>query len=762
MRQTPDRPKEFPTFSSSEANMLWNNILECWAYNPSDRPQSDVVKHQLEDVKLRIAHTSLQSASPEQIDGGCNQGTKPNEINASNLTGYAKYGGWASTVCPYALIIAVNGEGLGAPESDAARLHKALASIGVAPIHTLTGRSATRQNIIQSLNNIADNPRIKKDTPILIYFAGHGTRQEIEIPGVGRRMVGCIMPVDSLSNQAPPIPTVTISALLSRIARKKSRYITLLYDASGTDHGMGFGAFNKDISTHPQSFRYSSVTSHVLIASCHESQVSLEYTARGAAYPQGLFTTALIDALAECAEDKVLCTVTHVALFTRIKEIMQDIQLSTQSALRYPQIPRCEGYNKHRPVFSTPSLPHGRHAIAPLVSDPDHGTCLIPIGLLAGVRPQTAFEIYDYPNGKLRLMGRYRVAAAADIFENRTRLNTGRQLQLLPEAYAVMCIPPTALPVEMTGSFPALYSDRSFQSDLASRLGTQESLDYFIVPARSGHTYKVRASRSTARGPIELRNAYGVPLKIRNPKCVPDALAKAITFFHHLDQPNLSPVHDPNMLSVVIHALTPVQTKDWSAIDHVEVLVPTRSLPPIAMHPTNGCTISGSNSEFGLQIVNRGAYPFFVYVFYFDPNDYSIAPLYLPPTSDVAPLAVRGELTVGYGDFGASPLSFSIDDHLDKDTGFIKVYYSTVPSEMSFIQQEGFKEDPDPRSGGTSRLFESDQPGESDNFGVENSARERLPEATFISPTITSSDSLVPPATETERLGPRPPFGSFV
>ncbi|KAG9120958.1 hypothetical protein FRC07_003294 [Ceratobasidium sp. 392] len=631
----------------------------------------------------------------------------------------------------YALIIALNGQGLGAPETDAAKLYKVLASLGVASIDTLTGRSATRQNIIQSLNSIADNPRIIKDTPILIYYAGHGTQQVIEIPGVGRRKVECIMPVDSLSNQAPPIPDITISALLGRITRKKGKCITLLFDCCHAGSGSRDDDVNevpeltvdvnpdelaeldkelwsealdnpppeeedsRDVSTHPQSFRYPSVTSHVLIASCHESQVSQEYTMRGAAYPQGLFTTALIDALGECAEDKVFWTITHVALFTRIKEIMQDIQHSNRSALRYPQIPQCEGYNKHRPVFSTPSLPHGSHAIAPLVSDPDHGTCLVPIGLLAGVRPQTAFEIYDYPNGSLRSMGRYRVAAAADISENRTRLNTPRQLQLLPEAYAVMCTPPTALPVEMTGSFPALYSDRSFQSDLASRLGIQESLDYFIAPARSGHTSKVRASCSTTRGPIELRNAYGVPLQIRNPKCVPDALAKAITFFHHLDQPNLSPMHDPNMLSVVVHALTPVQTKDWSAIDHVEVLVPARSPPPVVMHPTNGCTIASSGSEFGLQIVNRGAYPFFVYVFYFDPtapDDYSIAPLYLPPTSDVAPLAVRGELTVGYGDSGASPLGFSIDDHLDKDTGFIKVYYSTVPSEMSFIQQDGFDE----------------------------------------------------------------------
>jgi hypothetical protein len=74
----------------------------------------------------------------------------------------------------YALIIAVNGGGLQAPEVDAVKLRGALGNLGInfASIDTLAGQTATRQNIIGSLRGIADNRRILPDAPIIIYFAG--------------------------------------------------------------------------------------------------------------------------------------------------------------------------------------------------------------------------------------------------------------------------------------------------------------------------------------------------------------------------------------------------------------------------------------------------------------------------------------------------------------------------------------------------------------------------------------------------------------
>ncbi|KAG8776409.1 hypothetical protein FRC12_000918 [Ceratobasidium sp. 428] len=648
-QRIPDRPPKFPSFDEDQADLLWDMMVSSWAHVSSDRPDSNAMRNWLTGIK------------PPRLYGG------PESIPV------------------YALIIAVNGAGLGAPELDAAKLRSTLASLGITSIDMLVGRAATRQNIIQSLNSVADNPRIPHDAPIIIYYAGHGTQQSINIPGAGPRKVECIVPVDSLSGKppAPPIPVITISALVSRIAQKKSKHIVRPSKASDL-----LAAFLISQQTfifdcgHSGGFSFPDITSYSLLASCHETQVSQEYGAP----PQGLFTTSLLEALAECVEDKILWTVTHAALFERIKAIMQDTQRGNQRALPYPQVPQYVGGIKDRPVFSTSVLPPSSQAITPLVGDPNHGTCLLPLGSLAGVHPQTFFAIYDYPNGWLKLMGKFKVVNLSD---SQTMLSIGR-IQILPEAYAVMYTPPVALPVEMVGDFPALYNNRSFQNDLISRLGSHEPLDHFVAPVGSGHRSKVRASYSKGQGSVELRNTYGGALHIRNPLRASDALSKAVMFFHHLDQPNLSPLHNSSMFDIRIHELAPAKASDWSAIDHIEVLVPRRDRAPIAMQPTpGGCTVPGSDSSFGLQIINRGAYPFFVHVFYFDPNDYSIASIYLPPGPNVALLPARGELTIGYGDAGASPLSFTIGHHIERDSGFIKVYYSTSPSDMGFIQQDG-------------------------------------------------------------------------
>ncbi|KAG8738839.1 hypothetical protein FRC12_016536 [Ceratobasidium sp. 428] len=155
-------------------------------------------------------------------------------------------------------------------------------------------------------------------------------------------------------------------------------------------------------------------------------------------------------------------------------------------------------------------------------------------------------------------------------------------------------------------------------------------------------------------------------------------------------------MHNPNILDIWIHELVPTNVE----VGRVEViLIPNQAQTPVPLRSTQECLIYGSNLPFGLQVMNRGPYHLFVYVFYFDPNDYSVTPLYLPPSSSVAPLPYNGELTIGYGSSGAQPLAFSIDDRLSQDTGFIKVYYSTVFSEMCFIQQDGFDEQRGSRSG---------------------------------------------------------------
>ncbi|QRV99100.1 ICE-like protease (caspase) p20 domain protein [Ceratobasidium sp. AG-Ba] len=571
----------------------------------------------------------------------------------------------------YALIVAINdlnGAGLQAPEPDAIKLSETLASLGVPYIETLTGAAATRQAIIQKLSDIADNRKIVDDAPIIVYYSGKAVRQPLTVPGVGTYPAEFLVPYDTpLSNSQhtapiPPISKVTISALLGRVARRKSENITLILDCcySGTSR-RGVGRYDK------------SLNAYTLIASCHETQISQEYqTPRGR---QNFFTTSLVEALIECKEDNVIWTVTPVGLFERIKMIMEDMQ-HRERALR-PQRPQCEGYYKDRPIFSRPARPHGSHAIAPVVERASH--IILPVGLLAGVGHHSVFDIYDYPQGRLKQVDRLRVQ---DVLDAEASSVAGRNLNLGPDAYAVMCTPYTALPVEMVGDFAALYNDKSFQASLANTFGSHEPLSRFISHVQNGGKLSASYMRPDQ---FELRNVHGCVLRFRGVSQVPGVLYKAAMFFHHLDQTATSTLVDPNMISVFIVQL--VEAYQTDVLRETNALAP--QCKPTQIHPTRAYTVPVSDELFGLQILNNDAYNLYVYVFYFDPNDYSITPIYLPPTSD-APLPAAGGLVIGYGGSSAAPLRFNLDRHIHQSTGFLKIYYSTYPSEMISIVQEGF------------------------------------------------------------------------
>jgi hypothetical protein len=54
------------------------------------------------------------------------------------------------------------------------------------------------------------------------------------------------------------------------------------------------------------------------------------------------------------------------------------------------------------------------------------------------------------------------------------------------------------------------------------------------------------------------------------------------------------------------------------------------------------------------------------------------------------PLPKRSELTIGFGDGGAAPWQFHLNDDEDMDVGFLKVFLTTSPAEFSSVAQDPF------------------------------------------------------------------------
>jgi hypothetical protein len=55
------------------------------------------------------------------------------------------------------------------------------------------------------------------------------------------------------------------------------------------------------------------------------------------------------------------------------------------------------------------------------------------------------------------------------------------------------------------------------------------------------------------------------------------------------------------------------------------------------------------------------------------------------------PLKRQGELTVGYGSGGWSPFIYQVREGRDLDIGFLKIYLTTKPVDLSGIKQSGLR-----------------------------------------------------------------------
>lgn len=103
----------------------------------------------------------------------------------------------------------------------------------VPPDHiiSLRDQSATRAKIMQAFRDLATDPRIKKDDPIFIFYAGHGTElvapRGWEAGGPGAK-IQALMPQDYNTYKRDAIhaiPDRTVGALINSIARAKGNNV---------------------------------------------------------------------------------------------------------------------------------------------------------------------------------------------------------------------------------------------------------------------------------------------------------------------------------------------------------------------------------------------------------------------------------------------------------------------------------------------------------------------------------------------------------
>jgi len=91
---------------------------------------------------------------------------------------------------------------------------------------------------------------------------------------------------------------------------------------------------------------------------------------------------------------------------------------------------------------------------------------------------------------------------------------------------------------------------------------------------------------------------------------------------------------------------------------------------------------------YGVTLRNDSDHDLFPNLFYFDPSDLSIQPLYVPPSSTMAaPLRQKSFITVGHGNNDGRAIKFSLKPDDASYTAFLVLFLFTEYTDMENIQQ---------------------------------------------------------------------------
>ncbi|KAI0339455.1 hypothetical protein BDW22DRAFT_1431719 [Trametopsis cervina] len=598
----------------------------------------------------------------------------------------------------------VESDGIGAPDlkgavADADNVEDFLRDTLKVPsgnIVSLRNEGATRRRIISAISSLEFNPAIRRDDPILIYFAGHGgIAQPPEGWSDGNTEVQLLIPhdftVDLNGGGVPGIPDRTLGSLLTHLAAAKGDNITVILDcchsgsgtrdgkpAAHTSHASHSHLTARAISAkttlhshidedilrssaaspggHPVA-HYGIMSSHVLVSACGASEEAFEDNGKG------VFTEALLAAMPDLMEKKL----TYYQLLEKM-----GLQLSKRGLRQNPQ---CEGFHKDRYIFDNKSIPPPHHFEATL-----HGeTYKLSAGEIHGITASSQFKLAN-PSGDYaeKIMTVHEVhefsatlkypdgpppssalSQRANVFESSRGESNLLGLYFLAGDHDTIRL----VEHEFAGILALTkdyYSEVLVQhnggkvSFALPRLSINSAITPFSIPYTVDFVPEqlYRIARAMAHFRRHLTREPTKNIKLKCPLIsVHFARIETTGLFHspHLDRENLW--HNDNLINV------------------------------------------RTGTEYGLQLHNNFKVPLYVTVFLFD-NDLSIRAYYLPGTTlpggyKVDPcLKGEADLSIGYGSSGTSPFVFSSPRQSGKkNMCFVKIFVSTEQVDLSFIEQ---------------------------------------------------------------------------
>ncbi|KAJ7905979.1 caspase domain-containing protein [Mycena leptocephala] len=576
----------------------------------------------------------------------------------------------------------------------------------------LENENATRLAILSAFeSHLLDNRNIPDhgDATMILFFAGHGSR--FDAPGdliAPDRRVEAICPVDErTTNDAGEyihaIPDYVLICLLSRLADKKGTNITVILDCCHSA-GMERDADRTcdartarsdscpiplDLDSHfwkgktetAQSHRMWSHSSHVVLAACLAGE-----TAREVLYPDGTyhgrFTTHLVSLLRHPPLESTTCS-----------ELLNLIPKKWSG-----QTPYCGGTRSNRLVFNGNYPAAGRRSVllmpqksSRFKSASSSQLFRVEMGTVEGVGPETEFSAYNRNNNFLGtfVVQSVRVGETILVWKQEKEQPP---VDIQPWSRAV---------VSDWKSSPALVhtpADFPHTSVLFPTTGTARLPNF--IPARSLEEAHIFVRSDGDEIIIEPRMSTvlaGLPksrLALGDPALLPHAIDGVAHFSYFLDCANEADRLEG--VELEMHRLRgeyPCCTPDLQVgnmIKDGEVRL-----------------TSEVGSQYGFTIRNTSDEDLYPYLFYFDPETYTIQSWYSPAAAGVEPpLPSGGMVPIGMGSERA--FNFTLSPGEPSSCGFLKLFVTNDFIDLGWIQQE--LSPFDPQFVGTGRLRMSHEP----------------------------------------------------
>ncbi|KAJ7167146.1 caspase domain-containing protein [Mycena crocata] len=574
-------------------------------------------------------------------------------------------------------------------------LHQILGPAPPSAIRCLTNSEATRSAIISAFRtHLIGNSAIQRGDAIVVFFAGHGSQvpapDDWEAPDGS---VETLCPVDQgLPDRQrehrfiPGIPDVTLNALFHILASVKGNNITFISDSChsggisrsnedgqfigsrlGVVHSLRSGVdltIDRDIlreadgGTYKFGFR-GNYSSHVILAACAAHETASEYQTRstsGVITAHGKFTAALTAALLERQFD--IPSITYEMLISSLR-------LSGQR-------PQCDGQPASCFIFTR------RDKIGPslfrLDPDPDdHFGFILAAGDAHGIGIGAEMALYR-DNSTAVPPGILVVHDVGSTFA-RLRRKPGAHFDIHSKSWVQLHRWSESAAYKIHVDFPLDLPENT--AEFAYPLVVaQENTDANVVLRLNSSDVKLLEIQN--RDPTVIAHCNPIStLSLHQGESISTVMSKLAHFHFHLHRRHASssrhlPVSSgkPEVTLRLYHLAHPQTKKNMfkNNIAHVEITPNTRSC-------------------YGIEIRNTGHLDLYAYVFAFDPDDYSVTAIYMPPLGSASPpLRSRSHIAVGYGASGGYKIDLALNDN-ENTALFLKLIVCSENLNLQHILQ---------------------------------------------------------------------------